>query len=129
MKEIIEKETDQVEENTQKERQGLTKVTSVSVSKFFRDLVDKYQLSPTEVFRRGVAVTLYDLGVEQYNTPTNSARSEYVKASFKEVDGNEKLHTQFKEIELFKAMVNDHEKIKDHAKNIIVTYKGITEKN
>ena len=57
-------------------------VTSVSVSPFLQELLDKYNFSPTEVFRKGIAVSLCDLGVQQYVTPLNTERLIYLKKFF-----------------------------------------------
>lgn len=66
-------------QTSEKKRAGLTTTTSVSVSDEFRELIDNYNLSPTEVFRRGVAVTLAGLGVRPYNTKMNLMRLEAIK--------------------------------------------------
>ena len=63
----------------QKKRSGQTLTTSVSVSKEFQKIIEKYNLSPTECFRRGVAVVLFDMGVPQYKTETNKDRAKYVE--------------------------------------------------
>ena len=67
------------------ERHGRTVVTSVSVSKEFNDLVKTYELSPTEIYRRGIGVMLHDLGVSPYaNSDTNRSRSEFVQKFIEE---------------------------------------------
>lgn len=81
-------------------RTGETTITSVSVSKQLQRLVDKYSLSPTEVYRRGVAVSLYDMGVEQYNTPMNRARSEATKE-------NEELQMLREKIKEMREIINN----------------------
>lgn len=79
---------------TQK-RKGLTKITSVSVSDEFLKIIKDYNLSPTEVFRRGVAVTLCDQGVSRYNNPLNIERlkksDEVLKTIDKYQESREKL--------------------------------------
>lgn len=72
-------------------------VTSVSVSPFMNDLLIKYNLSPTEVFRKGLAVSLCDLGVEQYATPLNKERLIYIKKFFSIIEDEEKM-TIIKEV-------------------------------
>jgi hypothetical protein len=72
-------------------------ITSVSVSPFMNELLIKYNLSPTEVFRRGIAVSLYDLGIEQYNTLLNKERLIYLKKFFDIINDEEKMN-QIKEI-------------------------------
>lgn len=73
-----------------KKRAGRTTITSVSLSEEFREIVDKYDLSPTDVFRRGVAVTLADMGIAPYNTQMNNDRLEAVKSKL-ELDKMEEL--------------------------------------
>ena len=75
----IEKEAE-VHDKSQQKRAGKTTITSVSLSDRFRDIVDKHDLSPTDVFRRGVAVTLADMNVYPYNTEMNNKRLEAVKS-------------------------------------------------
>jgi len=87
-----EPESHQKKERNQK-RGGLTKVTSVSVSEEFKDIVERYELSPTEVFRRGVAVTLADMDIPPYNTPMNNKRLEAVRSKL-ELDKIEELVKQ-----------------------------------
>ena len=60
-------------------RAGQTIVTSVSVSKEFAKLIEQYNISPTECFRKGVAVTLFDLGVGMYQSQKNEDRAKYVE--------------------------------------------------
>jgi len=67
------------------------------VSKHIRDLVDKYKLSPTEVFRRGVAVMVYELGEPTYNSELNKVRSGYSKI----------LAEELKRLETIKEMIKD----------------------
>lgn len=74
-----------------------TTITSVSMSKHIRDLVDKYKLSPTEVFRRGVAVMVYELGEPTYNSELNKVRSGYSKI----------LAEELKRLETIKEMIKD----------------------
>ena len=76
------KAKNKVRGKAKKKRPGDTKPVSVSVTKFFRDLIKEYELSPTDLFRRGVAVSLHDIGVTQYRTPMNQERSEFIKKFF-----------------------------------------------
>lgn len=62
----------------QPRRAGDTITTSVSISREFKELMDSYHLSPSEVVRRGIAVTLHDMGIEQYQSQTNHRRSEFL---------------------------------------------------
>jgi len=93
--ENIEKEGDFIENNK------TTTITSVSVSKKFRELLDNFQLSPTEVFRKGVAVSLFDEGVVRYNTPLNNKRSEFVKEFMQKIKEDEKNEKIFEELVMF----------------------------
>jgi hypothetical protein len=71
------------DEPIQNKRPGKTINTSVSVSKEFKHIIDKYELSPTDVFRRGLGVTLADLGIEPYVTPLNEERLKAFKIRIK----------------------------------------------
>jgi len=66
-------------------RTGYTKITSVSVSGEFLELTNKYNLSPTEVYRRGVAVTLAGMGVKPYDNPLNQERLENANIILEEI--------------------------------------------
>lgn len=76
-------------------------VTSVSVSKVFSELIEQHNLSPTECFRRGVAVTLCDLGVGMYQSEKNEQRSKYMHEFLKRLEEDEKLREQFEKMHLF----------------------------
>lgn len=92
-----------IEPNKQ-DRSGYTEVTSVSVSKEFRDLTTKYRLSPTEVYRKGVAISLCELGVERYNNPLNLERLMKSKEILKGIDAFQKQRIKIVEmVKLFKA--------------------------
>lgn len=65
-------------------RAGMTKTTSVSVSKEFKRILEAYDLSPTEVFRKGLAVTLCELGVMPYDNELNRSRLEKSNVFLKE---------------------------------------------
>ena len=71
--------------NQQNKRAGITRVTSVSLSKEFRSFMQDYNISPTEAVRKGVAVILFERGLPQYKSELNKARfdalQEMVKAS------------------------------------------------
>jgi len=54
----------------------MRKIISVSVTNEFIDLIKKYSLSPTEIFRKGIGVSLYDLGVSQFKNYNNKKRSD-----------------------------------------------------
>lgn len=66
-----------------------TKITSASVSPHFQKILIKYRLSPTEAFRKGIAVELFDRGATPYVTSLNRARSMYVKTFLKDLDKHE----------------------------------------
>lgn len=84
-----------------KKRAGSTEVTSVSVSEEFRKLIDQYNLSPTECFRRGVAVTLYDLGVGMYQSSKNEERSKFMHEFLQKMDQDEKLKKDYEKAQQF----------------------------
>lgn len=78
-------------EEKQKNRSGMTKTTSVSVSDKFYELLDRYHLSPTECFRRGVAVTLADMGEMPYDNPNNRERLRRANKVLEEIRKEEKI--------------------------------------
>jgi len=77
-------------------RAGNSIITSVSVSKEFKEFLMKYNLSPTEVFRKGVAVSLCELGEKQYETELNNLRCIKSKLVLKELETINKLREQLK---------------------------------
>lgn len=89
----------------QEKRTGETIITSVSVTKYIKNLVDRYELSPTEVFRKGVGVSLCDLGELRYSTDLNKRRSEEVKAWLESFDEVCKFQERLEQVEkLLKEM-------------------------
>ena len=90
-----------------KKRAGRTTITSISLSDEFREIVDKHELSPTDVFRRGVAVTLADMGVSPYNTQMNNDRLEAVKSKL--------------DLDKMELLVKDLEKVTSDIKRILET--------
>ena len=82
-------------------RAGQTIITSVSVSKEFSKLIEQYNISPTECFRKGVAVTLCDLGVGMYQSQKNEDRMAYVKEFMAKIEADEQLQEQFEKFEKF----------------------------
>jgi len=70
----------------QDKRAGKTEITSASLSKEFKGLREKYDISPTEAMRRGIAVMLCDLGELQYITETNLERSKEIKEFFNSME-------------------------------------------
>ena len=83
------------------ERSGDTIITSVSVTKFFDKLIKNNHISPTEAFRRGVAVSLCDLGVGMYQSQKNEDRMAYVKEFMAKIEADEQLQEQFEKFEKF----------------------------
>jgi len=57
-------------------RSGKTLVSSASLSKEFKQLMDLHRISPTDAMRRGIAVTLSDMGVMPYDNSLNRKRME-----------------------------------------------------
>jgi len=106
------------DENEQKVRYGQTKVTSVSVSKQFSKLIEEFDLSPTECFRRGIAVTLCDLGVSMYQSPKNEERSKYMNEFLKRIDCDEKLKKEYAQMKLFEEIKKHLNTIKKIAEDI-----------
>lgn len=73
----------ETEEEKPKNKNWNTSVTSVSISNEFKKIIDKFDLSPTDVFRRGVGVTLADMGIAPYNTEMNANRLRAFKMKIK----------------------------------------------
>lgn len=57
-----------------KERAGDTLVSSVSLTKEFKDICRKYAISPTWAVRKGIAIELYEKGVLKYQSNLNKLR-------------------------------------------------------
>lgn len=86
----------------QKSRQGKnTDVSSVSVSKEFQALIQEHKFSPTEVFRRGMAVMLCDAGVKKYQSAINKERSGFAERFLLAMDQESKKKEL---IELFEVL-------------------------
>jgi len=94
------------------DRRGMTKITSVSVSNRFQDFIEEYDISPTEAFRKGIAVTLFDLGVPTYQSDKNKERLNYVQKFLKELDKDEELEKEYNQIKLFLAIKDNLDNIK-----------------
>jgi hypothetical protein len=60
-------------------RTGQTTITSISLTKEFRSLLEKYKISPSEAMRKGIAIELYERGVGHYMTEKNRVRSSQIK--------------------------------------------------
>ena len=85
-----------------------TVVTSVSVSKEFDRLIQLYNLSPTDVFRKGMAVELYEKGAGNYITNLNQTRSKEIKPLLEEIKNFSKI---LKEIVEKREILNKIDKI------------------
>jgi 16S rRNA C1402 N4-methylase RsmH len=101
-----------MEDEKQRQRYGETIITSVSVSKEFAKLISQYNLSPTECFRRGIAVTLFDLGVAMYQSDKNKERFDFVQNFLKKIEVDEKLRIEFERIEMFEKVKKNLNQIK-----------------
>ena len=99
-------------------RAGQTIITSVSVSKEFNKLIEQYNISPTECFRKGVAVTLCDLGVGMYQSQKNEDRIAYVKEFMAKIEADEQLQEQFEKFEKFDLISKHLKQIKKIAEEI-----------
>lgn len=80
------------------DRPGNTELYSISVSKEFSKLVNQYKLSPTEVFRKGMAVCLYELDIDRYQTETNRKRLEFTRAFMDKYNKDKELIKLFDDI-------------------------------
>jgi len=99
-------------------RGGTTAVTSVSVSKEFQKIIEQHNLSPTECFRRGVAVTLCDLGVGMYQSPKNEERSKFMYEFLQKMESDKKMQQEYKKMQLFEDIQKHLTKIKKIAEEI-----------
>jgi len=105
-------------EDKSQKRGGDTVVTSVSVSKKFQDMIAEYNLSPTECFRRGIAVTLFDLGVGMYQSQKNEDRAKFMFEFLKKIDEDEQLAKEFKDMKLFNEIKQHLSAIKRIAEKV-----------
>ena len=105
-------------ENDEKKRYGTTTVTSVSVSKEFFKLMKEFDLSPTECLRRGIAVTLCDLGVGMYQSPKNETRSKFMHDFLSRIEEEKKLGEEYKNMKLFISIKKYMSSIKKIAEEI-----------
>jgi hypothetical protein len=64
-------------------RKGQTEITSVSLSTEFSHILKSKGLSPTEMIRRGIAITLFEMGDPRYQTSLNKQRYEAINYFFK----------------------------------------------
>ena len=92
------------EEHQPKKRAGETEIKSVSVSKHFNKLIDQYNISPTDAFRKGIAVTLFDLGIIEYQSDKNKDRFNFVNKYMNYLDSQQKEKELFEKIEDFKLI-------------------------
>lgn len=105
-------------EEKKAKRSGQTSVTSVSISKEFEQLITQYNLSPTECFRRGVAVTLFDLGVGMYQSQKNEERSKFMHEFLEKLEKDEQMKKEFENMKLFDEIRKHMSKIKKIAEEI-----------
>jgi hypothetical protein len=85
-----------------------TKVISVSVSNEFVKLIERYKLSPTEVFRKGMAVSLFESGEDRYQSETNKKRTEYANAFIEEYKRNKVLKKVFDDILSLQLLIDEN---------------------
>jgi len=96
----------------QKKRAGYSKITSVSVSTEMIKIMEQYDLSPTEIFRRGMGVMLFDLGIDPYSLSVlNKERSEYVKKFIANLEDQENLGKYNTTLEAIKKYAKAKNKI------------------
>ncbi|MBU1121967.1 MAG: hypothetical protein KKF54_04645 [Candidatus Omnitrophica bacterium] len=85
----------------QKNREdSFTEVTSISVSKYFKDLIRKYNLSPTEVFRIGMGAVLCEMRVSEYDTELNRRRLLESKEFLNNLSVNDEITSKFNELKI-----------------------------
>ena len=85
----------------QKSREkAFSEITSISVSKYFKDLIKKYDLSPTEVFRIGMGAILCEMDAEEYQSELNKERIKNAKEFLKKLKENDKINQKFNELKV-----------------------------
>jgi len=92
------------EEIQTNKRAGDTEIKSVSVSKHFNKLIDQYNISPTEAFRRGIAVTLFDIGIVDYQSDKNKERFKFVNKYMKDLESNQEQKELFEQVQQFESI-------------------------
>lgn len=112
----------QKDDGKQKTRAGGTITTSVSVSKEFSKLISQFNLSPTECFRRGVAVTLYDLGVAMYQSEKNKERSEYMKEFLSNIKEDIDDGKMTEDVEEIKELIEEVKKSKQRINDLAIKW-------
>jgi len=90
----------------QKNRPGATKVTSVSLSKEFENIVHEYGISPTSAIRKGIAIELFDKGINRYQTDLNVARAKFLEQFEKDMKTTEQLNNLKEQIQLLLTQLN-----------------------
>jgi len=73
-------------------RLGNTVITSVSVSKEFKKLIEENGISATNALRKGIAVELFEKGIIKYDTEINKIRKEKTEEFFKFMEEIEKFN-------------------------------------
>ena len=113
----------------QNNRSGYTKITSVSVSKEMIKIIEQYNLSPSEVFRRGMGVTLCDMDVPPYcNSVMNKNRSEFVKKfimSLEKVEILERYNQNLESIKKFNQARSRIKKSLSDASNALIDVRSM----
>jgi len=88
-------------------RKGRTVITSVSLSKEFKDIIVKNNFSPTEIIRKGIAISLYENGEERYQSETNRKRYEAITNYLKTEDLLKELNKLEDKIKEIKVMIDE----------------------
>jgi len=83
-----------------------TQIRAISVSNEFSEMIEKYNLSPTEIFRVGMAVTLYEIGESPYNNQKNRERYEILKKILTLRELDESLESAEKSIREIRNTIN-----------------------
>lgn len=80
------------------EKENNRVITSVSISNEMNQMIKEFKISPTEVFRVGMAVTLAEMGFANYRTPLNESRIQLMKENKDKVmEALEKLNSSLLE--------------------------------
>lgn len=89
------------------EREGNTITSSVSITHDFAEIIKTYKLSPTEIFRAGMGVKLYELGIKGYTNILLRRRYLIAKKFMKEYESNKNL------LEITSLLEQLNDKVKD----------------
>ena len=87
-------------------RTGLTKVTSVTITKEMQDFIEKHNISPTEAMRVGLGIIKYELGYQEATSPLNQKRAKLLKELEKEAKKKKEMMESYRKIKKYVRRLN-----------------------